>query len=163
MKDIGKNLLFLITLCVVSCQKKEDEFGSVNNLDSGLMLRLINEQRTAGCKCGDTDMPPVPAVQWNRLLAKAAYEHSVDMNTHRTLNHTSFDGRSPDQRIKATGYNPANWAENIAVGYANEQSVIKAWLQSKGHCTNIMNKNLTEVGVGREANYWTMVLARPRL
>jgi len=74
MKDIGKNLLFLITLCVVSCQKKEDEL----------------------------------------------------------------------------------------MGYPNEQSVIKAWMQSRGHCTNIMNKNLTEVGVGREANYWTMALARPR-
>jgi uncharacterized protein YkwD len=171
MKVIEKTLMMLIVIAVVSCHinKKEiededvpDEIKTVYNLDPALMLRLINEQRIAGCKCGDTDMPPVPVIKWNRLLAKAAYDHSVDMDTHRLFNHTSFDGRSPGDRIKATGYNTADWAENIANGYSTEQSVIKGWMQSPGHCTSIMNKNYTEVGVGRKANYWTMVLARPR-
>ena len=169
MKETGKIFILLTVTCLVSCQiqigtneDKPDEKKIVYNLDPALMLRLINEQRTAGCKCGDTDMPPVPKVKWNDLLAKAAYNHSVDMYTHRTLNHTSSDGRSPDDRIKATGYSPATWGENIAVGYSNENSVIQGWMKSPGHCANIMNANLTEVGVGREGNYWTMVLARPR-
>ena len=166
MKVIKKILMLLIVSSVVlSCQKnkdKPDELAMVYNLDPALMLRLINEQRTAGCKCGTTDMPPAPKLKWNDLLAKAAYHHSVDMYTHRKLDHTSSDGRSPNDRIKATGYNPATWGENIAFGYANEKSVIQGWMQSSGHCANIMNKNLTEVGVGREGNYWTMILALPR-
>lgn len=167
MKVIGEILILLVVVCVVSCQKNKDEDETdeikiIYNLDPALMLRLINEQRTAGCKCGNTDMPPVPKMKWNDLLAKAAYNHSIDMYTHRTLNHTSSDGRSPDDRIKAAGYSAATWGENIAVGYSNENSVIQGWMKSSGHCTNIMNKNLTEVGVGREGNYWTMVLAHPR-
>ena len=161
MKSIGKALLLLIVTCVVSCQKNEDELVVVYNLHPTLLLRLINEQRTAGCKCGDTDMPPVSILQWNNSLAKAAYNHSADMATRQYFSHTSPDGHSAGDRIKATGYNYATYGENIAVGYPDESSVIKAWMQSPGHCTNIMNKNFTEVGVGREANYWTMELTRP--
>jgi uncharacterized protein YkwD len=160
-------LMLLLVVCLLSCQKKTyddkpEEIKKVYNLDPTLILRLINEQRTAGCKCGNTEMPPAPKLKWNDLLAKAAYNHSVDMYTHHTLNHTSSDGRSPDARIKATGYIPDNWGENIAVGYSNENSVIQGWMKSSGHCENIMNKNLTEVGVGRVGSYWTMVLAVPR-
>ena len=160
-------LILLILTCLVSCQGKNgedmpEEMKMVYNLDRLLMLRLINEQRTAGCKCGNTEMPPAPKLKWNDLLAKAAYHHSVDMYTTRKLDHNSSDGRSPGDRIKATGYNASAWGENIAVGYSNEKSVIQGWMQSSGHCANIMNKNLTEVGVGREGSYWTMVLATPR-
>jgi len=167
MKVIEEIFMLLIVICLTSCTKPNnqdlpDELKKVYNLDPALMIRLINEQRSAGCKCGDTDMPPVPKLTWNHLLAKAAYDHSVDMYTRRKLDHTSSDGRSPDTRIKATGYNPATWGENIAFGYSNENAVIQGWMKSAGHCANIMNKNVTEVGVGREGNYWTMVLARPR-
>jgi uncharacterized protein YkwD len=169
MKVIQEIIMLLIATCFASCQiqinkgeDKPNESNTVYNLSPALMLRLINEQRTAGCKCGDTDMPPAPKLKWNDLLAQAAYHHSVDMYTHHSFSHTSTDGRSPDDRIKATGYTATTWGENIAVGYSNENSVIQGWMQSSGHCANIMNKYLTEVGVGREGNYWTMVLACPR-
>ena len=160
MKHIGKLILSLIIIsCVISCQKTED--GDHYNLDAVLLLRLMNEQRAAGCKCGDTDMPPVPALKWNNLLAKAAYNHSVDMATRKYFSHTSPDGRSASDRIKAVGYQYTTFGENIASGYSNEQSVIKGWLQSPPHCINMMNKSYTEAGAGREANYWTLTLAHP--
>jgi len=170
MKVIKTTLMLLTITCWVSCQielgkgeeDKPKEVKPVYNLDPELMLRLINEERAAGCKCGETDMPPAPKMKWSSLLAKAAYNHSVDMYTNRTLNHTSSDGRSPGDRIKEVGYNSSTWGENIAMGYSNESSVIQGWMKSAGHCANIMNANLTEVGVAREGNYWTMVLARPR-
>ena len=50
--------------------------------------------------------------------------------------------------------------ENIANGYASEQSVMNGWLGSEGHCKNIMNGSFKEMGAGREGNYWTQILAR---
>jgi uncharacterized protein YkwD len=162
MKNIAKILLLLTVVFVASCHKNRDILPDVYNLDVAMMLRLINEQRVAGCQCGGVDMPPVPPLQWNHQLAKAALLHSIDMNTHRTLNHTSSDGRSPGDRIRAAGYNASTWGENIAVGYADEKAVMNGWMKSSGHCANIMNKNFTEVGAGRKERYWTMTLARPR-
>ena len=158
MKHIGKIFLsFIIVTCVMSCHKNEEDY--YYNLDTALLLRLINEQRTTGCKCGDTDMPPAPILKWNNLLAKAAYHHSVDMATRKYFSHTSLDGRSAGDRIKAIGYQYTTFGENIAKGYSDEQSVIKGWLQSSEHCANIMSNSYTEIGAGREANYWTMTLA----
>ena len=65
-----KRLLILLILTVlVSCQGKNgedmlEEIKMVYNLDRLLMLRLINEQRTARCKCGNTEMPPAPKLKW---------------------------------------------------------------------------------------------------
>jgi len=160
MNHIGKLIVaIIIAACVMSCQK--DGKGDDYNLDADLLLRLINERRAAGCKCGDTDMPSAPALKWNNLLAKAAYKHSVDMATRQYFSHTSPDGRSTGDRIKAVGYSYSMYGENIANGYSDEKSVVKAWMQSPAHCTNIMNKNFTEIGAGREAKYWTMIFAHP--
>ena len=160
MKHFGKFILsFIIAACVMSCQK--DKEIENYNLDVELLLSLMNKHRAAGCKCGDTDMPPAPALKWNKLLAKAAYNHSVDMATQKYFSHTSLDGRSASDRIIAVGYPYTTFGENIAKGYSNEESVIKGWMQSPGHCVNIMNKSYSEVGAGREGNYWTLTLAHP--
>ena len=171
MKYIGK-IFFVLIVCLASCQKngneekKEQEEPVVpeinNNLNPEKMLRLVNELRVAGCKCGDTNKPPVPELKWNDRLAKAAYLHSADMNTHKMFDHTSSDGRKAGDRITAAGYNYTTYGENIARNYSNEDAVIKAWITSSGHCSNIMSKDYTEIGAGRVGDYWTMVLARPR-
>ena len=49
-------------------------------------------------------MPPVAAVIWNDKLAKAAYDHSVDMKSNDYFSHTGLNGSSPGQRITAAGY-----------------------------------------------------------
>ena len=161
MKSVGKIILLLITICVASCQKSGNDPLTNYNLNPAKLLRLINEVRVAGCKCGDANKPPVPKLQWNDQLAKAAYLHSVDMNTNRFFDHTSLDGRKTGDRVKAVGYNASTHGENIARNYNNEDAVIRAWLASPGHCSNIMSKDFTEVGAGHEGIYWTMVFARP--
>jgi len=47
------------------------------------------------------------------------------------------------------------------MGQQNEEEVMKSWLKSPGHCANIMNPNVTEVGVARSGNYWTQLFATP--
>lgn len=127
------------------------------NVNIDVMLGLVNGARAKGCTCGTTVMPPVPALTWNELLAKAAYDHSVDMKTNNYFSHTSISQTKPGDRIKAVGYKWSTYGENIAMGQTTEQIVMNSWLKSEGHCKNIMNKNFKDIGVGRSGNYWTQV------
>lgn len=127
----------------------------VYNVNKATMLQLVNDVRQKGCTCGTTVMPPVGVVAWNDQLAKASYDHSVEMNTHDYFSHTGLNGSDPGQRITAAGYPWSSWGENIAEGYSTEQIVMNAWLGSEGHCKNIMNGGFKDMGAGRDGNYWT--------
>ncbi|NLO78992.1 MAG: CAP domain-containing protein [Xanthomonadaceae bacterium] len=60
------------------------------------------------------------------------------------------------------------WGENIAAGQRSVAEVMQDWLQSAGHCANIMNPLHAELGAaaavsGTDARiYWAQVFARPR-
>ncbi|MFC4529565.1 CAP domain-containing protein [Sphaerisporangium dianthi] len=81
-------------------------------------------------------------------LRAAARGHSDDMAAKKYFDHTSADGRSPWDRIKAAGYNSSAFAENIARGQATPAEVVQGWLKSPGHRANIMNCKLKAIGVG---------------
>lgn len=56
-------------------------------------------------------------------------------------------------------YDKANliwWSggENIAMGFNTVTSVMKAWMNSKGHKANILDPDYTHLGVGRYKTYW---------
>ena len=129
----------------------------VFNVNKSTMLELINNIRKSGCKCGNTQMPPVGAVVWNDRLAKAAYDHSADMEKNNYFSHTGLNGSNPGQRITAAGYSWKAYGENIAKGYTGELAVFTGWINSEGHCRNIMNGSFKEMGAGREENYWTQL------
>jgi uncharacterized protein YkwD len=65
-------------------------------------------------------------------------------------------------RINAAGYTWFMLGENIAMGHTSEQQVMEGWINSPGHCKNIMNAGFTEVGFGRDKNYWTQNFGKPR-
>lgn len=124
-------------------------------VDKQKLLDLVNAKRASGCNCGTETMPPVPALTWNNRLATAALKHSQDMNAKNYFAHDSKDGRDPGDRITAEGYTWMAYGENIAKGQTTEQEVFDAWMNSPGHCKNIMGANFKEMGLGRAANYWT--------
>ncbi|OJJ20616.1 hypothetical protein BKI52_16755 [marine bacterium AO1-C] len=128
------------------------------------MLSLVNAARTQATTCGSTVKDPVAAIEWNDELAKAALDHSNDMQAQNYFSHTGQDGSSFGQRVRAAGYTGSPVGENIALGYRDEEAVIQGWLESTGHCNNIMNGNANQIGIARsaEGNYWTMVLGRKK-
>ena len=170
MKTINRLVvLFSLSLFVISCQKNDVDpktgdlgpgTGTSYNVDKAVMLQLVNNVRQSGCNCGTTLMPPVSPVAWNDLLALAADNHSKDMLANNYFNHTGLDGSTPGDRIRAVGYNWRAYGENIAFNYPNEQAVMNGWINSEGHCKNIMNGTFTEMGVAREGNYWTQEFGR---
>ena len=134
-------------------------------------MARINQWRAAGANCGAQGVfAPTTALAWNNLLTQAADAHSQDMVTNNFFAHEGSNGSSPGDRIAAAGYSASAWGENIAAGQTTINQVVDAWIDSDGHCANLMNPNLTEVGLacvsGSAATtyptYWTMELARPR-
>lgn len=125
------------------------------NINNELLLRLVNEKRKQGCNCGNKYMPPAPMLRWNDTIAKAASNHSKDMDINRFFDHRSSDGRNLRDRFNAVGYKWMAIAENIAYGQKDEYAVIASWMKSKGHCENIMNPVYKEMGAAKEGIYWT--------
>lgn len=125
------------------------------------VLALVNEVRSDGTTCGGEAQPPVQRLSLDGRLLRAAKLHSLDMEAHGTLTHTGSDGSNPGQRIARVGYEAATWGENAAAGYGSPESVMGGWLNSPGHCRNIMGAGYTQMGTARVGVYWTMVLARP--
>lgn len=138
--------------------------------EQGIMLELVNSARARGEDCGDRGVfGPAPALVWNHKLAAAAQRHSDDMANANLFSHTGSDGSSVADRTIGAGYDWRRVGENIAAGYSSVQAAMSAWLDSDGHCANIMRASFTEFGSARadEINatykiYWTQVFAAPR-
>jgi uncharacterized protein YkwD len=153
-------LKFLLSLAILlpplwSCSRDDVPRGSFNGFDKDVLLKLVNDVRKRGCNCGGKWMPPVQALTWNDLLAKAAAGHSSDMNAKNYFAHKNADGADAGARIRAAGYTWAAYGENIAYNNGDEQAVMEGWLESPDHCKTIMNGLYKEIGVGRAGAYWT--------
>ena len=81
-----------------------------------------------------------------------AQGHSQEMALRDYVAHTSADGTSPWDRIKAAGYKYRLVAENIAWGATSPEQVVDAWFfespPNDAHRKNILNCALQEIGVG---------------
>lgn len=117
------------------------------------VLRLANQYRAAGATCGTTSYGPAAALSVNPALRCAARLHAKDMQDRNYFSHTTPDGVTFDQRITQAGYDWRTIGENIAYGQRSPQEVMTAWMQSPGHCQNLMNPSFKELGVGFYDNY----------
>jgi uncharacterized protein YkwD len=61
-------------------------------------------------------------------------------------------GQSPGNRVRASGYVPFTWGENIAAGYPTAAEAMAGWMSSEGHRDNILGPQFTEIGLGVVAN-----------
>jgi stress response protein SCP2 len=103
----------------------------------------------------------------DQRLAAAAQAHSADMVRRGFFAHESPDGRQVWDRAVAAGYAYRKVAENIAAGQRTAEEVVRGWMGSPGHRANILDGDLTQIGVGRADGgsygvYWTQVFGTPR-
>ena len=95
------------------------------------------------------------ALRLNSDLSTAARRHSRAMVSKRFFSHTSPDGTTFLDRIKATGYlsGARSWnvGENIAYGsgsLSTPRSITRAWMHSAGHRANILSSEFRSIGIG---------------
>lgn len=126
------------------------------------MLQLVNQARSQERMCGDEHFSAAPPLKLNNMLQLAAEKHAKDMAEKNYFDHDSLDGRDPFDRMEDEGYEYSTAAENIAKGNKNAQSAINSWLDSPGHCANMMNPDLKELGMAQYKNYWVQVFGTPK-
>lgn len=133
------------------------------------VLDHVNRARAEARRCGERSFAPAPPVTWNQQLGKAALAHSTDMATHRYFSHQGRDGSDAARRAERAGYKWRRIGENIATGQGAPEQAVQGWLNSPGHCANLMQPEFTEMGAAYAINrdsdttiYWTQVFGRPR-
>jgi uncharacterized protein YkwD len=117
------------------------------------VLQVANQYRASGALCGATRYGPAAPLSVSPALRCAARLHAKDMQTRNYFSHTTPDGVTFDQRITQAGYDWQTIGENIAYGQRSAAEVMNAWMQSPGHCQNVMNPDFKELGVGFYDNY----------
>lgn len=134
-------------------------------------IQLINEARATArsCRTDGPIFPAAPAVTWDERLEAAALGHSQDMANNNIFSHMGTSGSDVGIRVSEQNYQWRVVAENIAAGYQTPSETVDAWLNSEGHCINIMDARLEHMGVSCWDNdssqfkrYWTQNLATPR-
>jgi uncharacterized protein YkwD len=109
------------------------------------------------------NLPPLKA---NEKLFKAAQAHSENMAKQDMMVHV-LDGKNPEHRARAAGYVFAFIGENVAWNQRNPEELLKEWMASDHHRTNILDQRFKEVGIGIAKNdkgepYFTQLFGTPR-
>tara|TARA_R110002051_G_scaffold21845_2_gene57396 strand:+ start:171 stop:746 length:576 start_codon:yes stop_codon:yes gene_type:complete len=133
------------------------------------MLSRINEARGQPRQCGDQDFAAAEPLAWSCKLEAAAQLHSQDMAENDYFSHTNPNGKEIQHRVNNQDYSWQAVGENIAAGHTSVSAVVNGWLESPGHCQNIMSATFTEMGMAkanesdsRYKTYWTQTLGNPR-
>ena len=168
LKDMGAyrqdHELWLVFAAPAALPKPEDA-GAM----AGHAANLVNDARQQGHRCGSHFRPRANPVRLSARLSEIAREHALDMARHHYFDHRDSSGRSPADRVRAAGYREQRVAENIAFGPLSTDDAIAGWLDSPGHCENIMDPHFQEMGIafapgGEEHRelYWVQLFAEPR-
>lgn len=128
----------------------------------GEMLAAVNALRAEGRQCGDEYFAPAEPLVWNGRLEAAARRHTRDMVGHDFFDHVGTDGSTVGDRVSYEGYAWRRVGENIARYQEGVDEVLADWMESDGHCANLMNPTYVEFGAAEQDRYWTQVFGRPR-
>ena len=132
------------------------------------VVELVNEARRHPRRCGRERFAAAPPLGVSRKLNEAATDHARDMAKQKFFEHRGSDGSQPRDRVARTGYKSRLTGENIALGPESAEEVVAGWLDSPGHCANIMDSRFREIGVGiatgpkRGQIYWVQAFGSPR-
>lgn len=98
---------------------------------------LINQERT---KNG------VSKLKWDDTIAEACDIRAEELP--EKFSHTRPDGESWYTALDEVGIELKSEGENIAEGYSTPQAAVKAWMNSKGHRANILDKSFKISAIG---------------
>ena len=140
--------------------------------DSGAAIRarvveLVNAARSHGRRCGSERFAAAPPLHASGKLDDAAAEHARDMARRKFFEHRGSDGSEPRDRVARAGYESRLTGENIALGPESAEEVVAGWLDSPGHCANIMEARFQDIGVAvasgkkRGQVYWVQTFGAP--
>ncbi|WP_274237051.1 CAP domain-containing protein [Allobacillus halotolerans] len=132
-----------------------DSIKTPSQLDDLLeeVVELTNRER---------EVNGLPALEIDKELQDVAQEKSADMAELNYFSHESPTYGSPFDMLDEFEIEYKVAAENIAAGFFDPEDVVNGWMKSEGHRKNILDENVTHIGVGYEEGgemetYWTQL------
>ena len=95
----------------------------------------------------------LPALERNATLDRLATEHSAAMAKTRRMSHDGFDAR-----YRASGF--ARCVENVGWNSPTPEAQLAAWRASPPHDRNLVDANVTAIGLGERQRYVTLIACR---
>jgi uncharacterized YkwD family protein len=126
------------TLATSPTAPKADNVDATTASVEKTLLQLANQERSR------YGLAPLQA---DTTLANLARLKSRDMVAKHYFSHNSPTYGSPAQMLAKYGISYMQFAENIAQGSSATQ-IHQMWMASPGHRANILNPQLTKLGVG---------------
>jgi uncharacterized protein YkwD len=159
-----KLLIFILLIISFSNAKGQNEEKATGVFDAQEMIDLVNAARMEKRRCGGQMQAATHPLVWNDTLASAAQKHARDMAENDFFDHTGSDGSTLVIRVEREEYQWSAVGENVAWGPRSVMDVVQGWLDSPGHCSNIMSSEFTEMGAAfdENGNYWVQVFGKPR-
>ena len=103
------------------------------------VIRLVNAERAEH---------GLAAVSEDPRLNEAAQFHARYMAQNDCMAHECPGGPTVPERMNDANYQWLRVSENIAAGMAAPDEVVTGWMNSPGHRANILDPEVTDVGVG---------------
>jgi len=175
-------LLGLLAVLLAACPQTHPYVGNpIPELPPGSyadelekVLALTNAARAHERNCGSIYYAAAAPLSRNPKLDTSAQYHAEDMAATGQLTHSTpsgaihyTPGMNVGQRVQHEGYSWQAVGENIAAGQISAEQVVTDWLESPGHCANIMNPNYKDIGLGYKKSadntpYWVQDFATPQ-
>lgn len=139
-----RTLIFVLGLCLVGCTPRPPSVVTPQQIH-----QAINFERSKG---------GLAPLQFDPLLMKAAQDYAEAMQKYGEISH-DIDGQTLQLRLQKAGYKWSYAGENIAVGYGDTDSLVRAWLNSAAHRVNITESSYRETGIGVAGKYYCQIFA----
>ena len=94
-------------------------------------------------------------------LVGAAGAQCATMRAHGKIGHAFGPGTAFAERMRRAGVAPGYQAENVARGQRTVADVMQAWMGSRGHRRNMLDRQMSSFGLASNSGYWALVLAGP--
>lgn len=91
-------------------------------------------------------------LKYNLKLEKSATIKACDILNRNYWSHKDTDGRYSWYIFKKVGYNYSRAGENLAKDFKEDSKIIEAFMKSKSHRDNILNKYFKDIGIGKCGN-----------
>lgn len=92
-------------------------------------------------------------------LVRAASAQCAIMIAHGRIGHAFGPGTGFSERMRRAGVSAGYHAENVARGQRSVAEVMQAWMKSRGHRRNMLDRQMTSFGIASKNGYWALDLA----
>lgn len=114
-----------------------------SSLSVGGIFNWTNKQRK--------ENGSIPPLSQNSKLNQIASLRVKDMFDKEYFEHKSPSGIGASNIAYDVGYEFILIGENIALGnFSGDEAIVRAWMDSPGHRTNILNSRYAEIGIAAE-------------